>query len=425
MNREDIRNREDYINYILLQLYPKLHPIKFGEFFLELMPDGGLDSFRDLLDGLTESGLLNRISQPGPPIAALPGRNELDLRYSISMEGIQHLKDEGLIENKKKLNNKPVADLLEKEVFVTYSWDTQEHNEKVISFTDFLRDEGFNAEMDVMHSQMQSALDFTKMMHQIMTDYKKVIVVLSRGYKAKAEAFKGGVGSEYNLILKDMEAHPNKYILVSFEGIHDDIFPLFFKGRQVIDLSDRTHLNDLFAKLKDEPLINFSPVGTKKPDVTKKEIAKFNLAEKNLEILGLISHVNNSSQFAQEYTNIEFDLSLEFKNPTEEVFSDYSIEVHYPVNATGFDVNGRIQGEHKIVTYDNPPKIFAGQTRTSKLESLIIRDNNVRKVLSTSLKIKVFTEKGTVEKDFPLTGTLTVKNNYGQELILTPEMFRR
>jgi hypothetical protein len=212
---------------------------------------------------------------------------------------------------------------------------------------------------------------------------------------------------------------------VSFEGIHDDIFPLFFKGRQVIDLSDRTHLNDLFAKLKDEPLINFSPVGTKKPDVTKKEIAKFNLAEKNLEILGLISHVNNSSQFAQEYTNIEFDLSLEFKNPTEEVFSDYSIEVHYPVNATGFDVNGRIQGEHKIVTYDNPPKIFAGQTRTSKLESLIIRDNNVRKVLSTSLKIKVFTEKGTIEKDFPLTGTLTVKNNYGQELILTPEMFRR
>ncbi|MGN6396701.1 MAG: SEFIR domain-containing protein [Mucilaginibacter sp.] len=425
MNREDIRNREDYINYILLQLYPKLHPIKFGEFFLELIPDGGLDSFRDLLDGLTESGLLNRISQPGPPIAALPGRNELDLRYSISVKGIQHLKDEGLIENKKNPNNIPVPDFLEKEVFVTYSWDTQEHNEKVISFTDFLRDEGFNAEMDVMHSQMQSALDFTKMMHQAMTDYKKVIVVLSSGYKAKAEAFKGGVGSEYNLILKDMDTHPNKYILVSFEGIHDEIFPLFFKGRQVIDLSDRSHLNELFAKLKGEPLINFSPVGTKKPDVAKKEIAKFRIAEKNLEILGLISHVNNSSQFAQEYTNIEFDLSLEFKNPTEEVFSDYSIEVHYPVNATGFDVNGRIQGEHKIVNYDNPPKIFAGQTRTSKLESLIIRDNNVRKVLSTSLKIKVFTEKGTVEKDFPLTGTLMVKNNYGQEFILTPEMFKR
>jgi hypothetical protein len=424
MTREDIKNREDYINYILLQLYPKLHPIKFGELFLELMPDGGLDSFRDLLDGLADSGLLNRISQTGPPIAALPGRNELDLRYSISVKGIQQLKDEGLIVSKKMPATIPEQTLIEKEVFVTYSWDTQEHNEKVISFTDFLRDEGFNAEMDVMHSQAHTAIDFIKMMHQIMTDYKKVIVVLSNGYKLKAEAFKGGVGNEYNLILKDMDAHPNKYILVSFEGIHDEIFPLFFKGRQVIDLSDRSHLNELFAKLKDEPLIKFSPVGPKKPQVAQKPIQKFAEPSKYLEIQRLVSHVNNSSQFAQEYTNIEFDLSLEYQNLSEEIFADYSIEVHYPIHATGFDVTGRIEGEHKIVTYDNPPKIFAGQTRIYKLESLIIRDSNVRKVLNTSLKVKVFTDKGTIEKDFPLNEALVVKNNYGQELILTAEMFR-
>lgn len=424
MNVEDIKNREDYINYILLQLYPKIHPIKFGEFFLEIMPAGGIESFRDLLDGLTESGLLNRISQTGPPVAILPGRHELDLRYSISMKGIQHLKDEGLIGTAKKEPVNSVQELTEKEVFVTYSWDSQEHNEKVISFTDFLRDEGFNAEMDIMHSQAQSAVDFTRMMHQIMTDYKKVIIVLSKGYKQKAEAFKGGVGNEYNLILKDMDAHPNKYILVSFEGIHDDIFPLFFKGRQVIDLSDRSRLNDLYAKLKDEPLITFSPVGGKKPEVVQKEIAKFSIAEKNLEILGLVSHVNSSSQFAQEYTNVEFDLSLEFRNPTEGALADYNIEVHYPVHATGFEVNGRIENEYKIVTYDNPPKIFSGQTRTYKLESLIIRDSNVRKVLNSVLKVKVFTENGTVEKEFPLNGSLVVKNTYGQEQVLTPEMFR-
>lgn len=425
MTRDDIKNREDYINYILLQLYPKLHPIKFGEFFLELLPDGGLDSFRDLLDGLADNGLLNRISQPGPPIAALPGRNELDLRYSISVKGIQQLKDEGLIASSaKKSNPSPLPVAAEKEVFVTYSWDTKEHNEKVVSFTDYLRDEGFNAEMDLMHSQQESAVDFYKMMHQIMTDYKKVIVVLSKGYKLKAEAFKGGVGNEYNLILKDMESHPNKYILVSFEGIHDEIFPLYFKGRQVIDLSDKSHLNELFAKLKDEPLIRFSPVGNKKPEVAQREIPKFSIAEKNLEIIGLVSHVNNSSQFAQEYTNIEFDLSLEFKNGTAEAFADYSVEVHYPVQSTGFDVNGRIEGEYKIVTYDNPPKIFAGQTRIFKMESLIIRDSNVRKVLHSVIKVKLFTEKGTIEKEFPLTGSLKVKNNYGHEHILTPEMFR-
>ena len=37
--------------------------------------------------------------------------------------------------------------------------------------------------------------------------------------KDKAENFKGGVGNEYNLILKDIETQKNKYILVSFEPI--------------------------------------------------------------------------------------------------------------------------------------------------------------------------------------------------------------
>ena len=426
MTVDDIKNREDYINYILLQLYPKIHPISFGDLFMEISPSGGLDSFRNLLDGLTGDGLLTRVSQTGEPIPELPGQNKLDLRYSISMAGIAHLKENGLIPSiKTSKSSLPKSQPSLKEVFVTYCWDNEEHNERVISFTDFLRDEGFDAEMDRMHSQQESAVDFYKMMHQAMTDYKKVIIVLSKRYKIKAESFKGGVGNEYSLILKDMESRPNKYILVSFEGINDEIFPLHFKGRQAIDLSDRKHLNELFAKLKDEPLIKFSPVGAKKPEVDVKDIPKFTIPEKNLEIIGITNHVNNSSQFAQEYTNIEFDLALEFKNPTDDAFSDYSIEVYYPIHSTGFDVVGRIDDGYKIVTYDNPPKIFAGQTRTVKLESLIVRDTNVRQVMDSSIKVKVFTEKGQIEKIFLLAGTLMVKNNYGQEKFLTTEMFRK
>jgi hypothetical protein len=53
-----------------------------------------------------------------------------------------------------------------------------------------------------------------------------------------------------------------------------------------------------------------------------------------------------------------------------------------------------------------------------------LREGNVRQVLDSTIKVKLFTAKGTIEKNFPLTGTLRVKNNYGQEHILTPEMFR-
>ncbi|OOQ56601.1 hypothetical protein BC343_19420 [Mucilaginibacter pedocola] len=37
MNKEDIKNRENYISYILLQLYRKPHPVKHGKFLLEFM----------------------------------------------------------------------------------------------------------------------------------------------------------------------------------------------------------------------------------------------------------------------------------------------------------------------------------------------------------------------------------------------------
>ena len=77
-----------------------------------------------------------------------------------------------------------------------------------------------------------------------MTDYEKVIVVLSKGYKDKAENFKGGVGNEYNLILKYIETQKNKYILISFEPISDEITPLNFKGRHIFDLSNKKNLNE-------------------------------------------------------------------------------------------------------------------------------------------------------------------------------------
>ena len=72
------------------------------------------------------------------------------------------------------------------------------------------------------------------MMHKAMTDYYKVIIVLSKGYKEKADNFKSGVGQEYQLIINDIIENTTKYILVSFEGIPNDIKPLnFITGLQI------------------------------------------------------------------------------------------------------------------------------------------------------------------------------------------------
>ena len=85
-------------------------------------------------------------------------------------------------------------------------------NNKVIDLTDFLRRNGFSAEMDRLVTQANSATNFNKMTHDIFTKYKKIVVVLSENYKKKAENFTGGVGDEYLLIMQEIKKSETKFI---------------------------------------------------------------------------------------------------------------------------------------------------------------------------------------------------------------------
>ena len=413
MNKEDVQNKEDYVNFILLELYKKVHPTDFGNFFMELMPASGIDNFRDLLDELHENKLVTKKSEPNGHVSGMPHLVKMDLRYGISLQGIEHLKKHNIILNRK---------MEQKDVFVTYSWDDDEHNDKVISFTNFLRDKGFEAEIDKLMSQKESATDFNKMMHQAMTDYKKVIIVLSKGYKEKANAFKGGVGNEYNLIIKDIEESKNKYILVSFDEISNDITPLNFKGRQIIDLSVKENMNELFSKLMDEEIIEFSEVAKNKPELTKKVIKPFEIEKKNIKIVDLIPTFDLASQLANLLTKIEYELSIELKNETDEIYDDYNIEVHYPLNSTEYDIDGKIENNYKVVTYENNPKIFSQQSKSVKLNRILIRNYTAEEILSNNLKVKIFSKNGIVEKEFVLSEILKYNSNGGSKS-LTIERF--
>ncbi len=52
------------MNFILLELYKKAHPINFGILFIGLMPTSKINNFRDLLVELHENKLVTRKSKP-------------------------------------------------------------------------------------------------------------------------------------------------------------------------------------------------------------------------------------------------------------------------------------------------------------------------------------------------------------------------
>ncbi len=170
-------------------------------------------------------------------------------------------------------------------VFVSYCWESEKYKEQVISFINFLRENGFAADMDIKFMQEESSVDFNRIMHKGIMKYDKVIVLLSKNYKVKAETFEGGVGKEYRFILNDIEKNPNKYILASFLELTkksiDKIAPIEFAGREIVDLSkdENDDFENLFGKLTESQKYVFSEIAFETPIVEQKKIKKFTLKE--------------------------------------------------------------------------------------------------------------------------------------------------
>lgn len=155
---------------------------------------------------------------------------------------------------------------LDNAVAISYAQESPEYNERVMGFVDILRKEyGYNAIMDQMLKQEQTAIDFNEMMSNLIVDSEKVIVVLSKKYKRKADKFEGGVGKEYRIILDEIDRRKKKYIFITFESLKrisiDDIKPSSLGNREVLDFSyGSEQWDELLAKLSDTHIYKFSEV---------------------------------------------------------------------------------------------------------------------------------------------------------------------
>lgn len=207
-------------------------------------------------------------------------------------------------------------------VFVTYSWGDEKHNQRVMSFTNLLRLNGFDADVDRSISAQESAVNFEVMMTKNILSSHKVIIILSEEYKKKADNFQSGVGKEYQYILSTIDSEKTKYILVSFVKLVPEnlnkVTPLGFKSREVVDLTvdEQNGFKKLFSKLRDSGTLKFDPVANSLPTVQPEEIPVFTLAEQptkpnlgNHEIKQLLrdwsSRLANDSYFESYHTFID------------------------------------------------------------------------------------------------------------------------
>ena len=191
-------------------------------------------------------------------------------------------------------------------IFVSYSWDSENHKEWVLKLAnDLVSQYGVDVILD--QYELSAGRDLVHFMESSIEKASKVVVILTPNYKIKAEARKGGVGAEYSMISQGIfnVQSSDKFVPILREGDQTKSCPGYFKTKIYHSmLVSSTYNSDLFELAR---LIY------NKPKVVKPElgpIPKFDAPE--LITDPLIESANDLS--SKENINLELDRIVKSNN---------------------------------------------------------------------------------------------------------------
>lgn len=145
-------------------------------------------------------------------------------------------------------------------VFVSYSWDSQEHETWILELATKLRENGVNAILDKwdLGSLGKPLPNF---MENAIANSQRVICVMTPNYKKKTDNLSGGVGYEYSIMSAEIftdNINTTKFIPLFRSGTDANAIPTILKGRKYVDMRDDNSfddkfLNELLRDIHNEP----------------------------------------------------------------------------------------------------------------------------------------------------------------------------
>jgi len=157
--------------------------------------------------------------------------------------------------------------------FISYSWDSEQHQKWVRKLATQLRECGVDAILDQFHCA--PGTDLTMFMEKNVRESRYVILVCTPNFTRKANAGVGGVGYEKTIVTGEIfagEAQETKFVPVLREGDAKEALPSYLKSRLFIDFRDdgifENKLEELLRHFHSEPIYPPPPIGSK-PDWTK------------------------------------------------------------------------------------------------------------------------------------------------------------
>lgn len=154
-------------------------------------------------------------------------------------------------------------------LFISYSWSNPTHEQWVIELANELTESGIHVILDKW--DLKEGHDSVAFMEKMVTDpeISKVAIVCDEVYASKADGRSGGVGTETQIISREVYENQEQGKFVAIIPEKDDqgkaFLPTYYKSRIYIDLSEPDNYADNFEKLLrwiyDKPLYTRPEIG--------------------------------------------------------------------------------------------------------------------------------------------------------------------
>jgi SEFIR domain. len=134
-------------------------------------------------------------------------------------------------------------------VFISYSWDSEEHENWVTVLAAKLRENGVDATIDKFETQSKT-VNLNRMMIEKIKNSDNILLILTENYAKKADTFQGGVGYETNLLIQYIKDNPDKIILIMrHKGDYRKAVPFYLEGFHFINFSHDDQFDIKFDEL--------------------------------------------------------------------------------------------------------------------------------------------------------------------------------
>lgn len=134
-------------------------------------------------------------------------------------------------------------------VFISYSWDDDDHKQWVQHLARELRGNGIDVKLDCWEVRLGDSLP--RFMEESVRANDFVVIILTPNYRAKSDGRKGGVGYEGDIMTGELFSgkDPRKFIPVLRKGDWQSATPSWLIGKRGADLRGTPYSADQFDDL--------------------------------------------------------------------------------------------------------------------------------------------------------------------------------